>query len=304
MSIPLHPITLADQKLVVNFLRRFPPKISELTFSNLFAWRHHRPIWLAEILDTLVILADAPKTPGKKIIFGQPIGKAPLLELITILGPEVIGGSRLVTDSVTLLPEAGFLVHEDRDNADYVYQVSELAELSGRRFSKKRNHLKQCLKNYQCEYEEITPNLIPDCLAMQSQWCESRQCGKNISLCNENLAIQDVFENYEIFDLIGGAIRVDGKIQAFAIAEKLNKSTAVWHFEKAFPGINGLGQLINNWFAKNALQEFKFVNREQDLGIAGLRQAKESYYPHHLVDKFTVCFESSIFVEAGEERCL
>ena len=77
-------------------------------------------------------------------------------------------------------------------------------------------------------------------------------------------------------------------IQAFALGERLNKSTAVWHFEKALPEINGLSQLVNQWFAKECLAEFEFVNREQDLGIPGLRQAKESYYPDHLVEKMTV----------------
>jgi len=79
---------------------------------------------------------------------------------------------------------------------------------------------------------------------------------------------------------------VDGRLQAFTIGERLNKDTAVVHFEKANPKIKGLYQLVNNWFCKNALADYTYVNREQDLGEAGLRRAKEGYHPHHMVEKY------------------
>jgi hypothetical protein len=101
-----------------------------------------------------------------------------------------------------------------------------------------------------------------------------------------------MFENFKELDLIGGAIRVDGVIQAFAIAEQLSPGVAVCHFEKALPGIQGLGQLINKWFALRGLKDFTFINREQDLGVPGLRQAKKSYHPHHLVEKYTLSVDS------------
>jgi hypothetical protein len=75
-------------------------------------------------------------------------------------------------------------------------------------------------------------------------------------------------------------------MQAITIGERLNDSTAVVHFEKAMPGYDGLYQLINQWFCRYGLTEFEFVNREQDLGIPGLRKAKESYHPHHMVEKY------------------
>jgi hypothetical protein len=87
-------------------------------------------------------------------------------------------------------------------------------------------------------------------------------------------------------NVFGGAIYVDGCLEAFALGEKLNENTAVVHFEKANPEIRGLYQLINQWFCKNVLQGFTYVNREQDLGSEGLRRAKISYRPHHMVEKF------------------
>ena len=88
--------------------------------------------------------------------------------------------------------------------------------------------------------------------------------------------------------MIGGAVVVDGRIEAFAIGERLNPATAVVHFEKANPEMRGMYQLINQWFVRNELSDYMYVNREQDLGIEGLRKAKESYHPHHMVRKFTV----------------
>jgi hypothetical protein len=120
---------------------------------------------------------------------------------------------------------------------------------------------------------------------MQENWCKTRDCGRNPGLCNEANAIAETFAHFEDFGLLGGAIRVDGTIQAYAFAEELHPGTAVWHFEKAMANIPGLGQLINQWFSKNGLSDFDFVNREQDLGVQGLRQAKKSYFPHHMVGK-------------------
>jgi len=130
-------------------------------------------------------------------------------------------------------------------------------------------------------------------MTMQKRWCQIRECVHDPGLCSENIAIAEMFARYEEYDLIGGAIRVDGEIQAYSVGERLNPATAVCHFEKALPGIPGLAQLINHWFAKFSLNAFEYINREQDLGIAGLRQAKESYYPHHLVKKYTVAFSDS-----------
>jgi hypothetical protein len=183
-------------------------------------------------------------------------------------------------------------VAPDRDNADYVYRVKELAELAGRRFHKKRNLIKQCLAAYRCEYEPMTPELLGECSSMQDRWCKERQCGHDPGLCKEYVAINEMFRLFEELQLMGGAIRVDGEIQAYAVGEELRQGTAVCHFEKAMPGFRGLGQLINQWFARYTLKGFEFENREQDLGIPGLRQAKESYYPHHMVEKFSAWFSA------------
>ncbi|MBW1743361.1 MAG: DUF2156 domain-containing protein [Deltaproteobacteria bacterium] len=284
----IRPLDLGDQSLVSRYLKRYPPKISELTFTNLFVWRGSRPVWLVEIEDSLVFLANARgEDDAAKVLLGPPLGEASPLSVSQAIGMDLEGFVRVPENTAEILRNAGLNVTHDRDNSDYVYKVADLAELQGRRFHKKRNHINQCLAAHRCEYEPITPQLVTECLDFQDRWCQARECGKNPALCNEYVAVREAFINYRDLQILGGAIRVDGAIEAYALGEELNPNTGVWHFEKAMPGVQGLGQLINQWFSKYALTGFEYINREQDLGIQGLRQAKESYYPDHMVDKFT-----------------
>ncbi len=294
----LRPLTLADRSLVSGFLSTYAPVISEHTFTNLFIWQPSRPILFTEVADSLVFLVKAAREKDKYILFGPPVGTITIPDVFAVLGDNVIGAVRVPDADVAGLPAPAFTVTPDRDNADYVYRVRDLAELAGRRYTKKRNHINKCLSSHVCEYVPISAELIAACETMQENWCKSRDCGRNPGLCNEANAIAETFAHYNEFGLLGGAIRVDGTIQAYAIAETLRPDTAVWHFEKAMAHIQGLGQLINQWFSKYGLSDFTYVNREQDLGIPGMRQAKESYYPQHMVDKNCISLSSNKTITA------
>ncbi|MBW6520710.1 MAG: DUF2156 domain-containing protein [Desulfoarculaceae bacterium] len=282
----LRPLALDDRLLVTEYLHRFPPEISELTFTNLYVWRRTRPIWIDTFRNSLIFFAEA-KTG--LVVLGNPVGPVSLAEVFGEYESLITGADRfpktMIAD-LTLLP--GTTVIEDRDNADYVYRLEDLVTLAGRNFIKKRNHINQCLAAYPCQYEIITPESVAECLAMQARWCTARDCQDEAGLCGEYLAIDETLRHYGKFGLIGGAIRIEGTIEAFTIGEALNPTTAVCHFEKAMPQFQGLGQLINQWFAQNSLSVFTYVNREQDLGIPGLRRAKESYVPDHLVEKVRI----------------
>jgi len=290
----IRPLELSDRPMVEDYLRRHPPEISELTFTNLFVWRHARPVFLCEVGDSIVFMTNTGgKGNGERLIFGHPVGEASPVSIAEALGSDVVGFIRVPEETASTLRDANLLIAPDRDNSDYVYRVTDLAELAGRRFHKKRNLIKQCLASYGCEYEPITPELLRECSHMQDRWCKERRCRHDPGLCSEYVAIREMFDHFEDLKLMGGAIRVDGIIQAYAMGEELRPGTAVCHFEKAMPGFRGLGQLINQWFARYALRGFEFENREQDLGIPGLRQAKESYNPHHMVEKFSAWFSAA-----------
>jgi hypothetical protein len=270
----IRSLTLADRSLVMEYLHRYPPEISEHTFTNLFIWQPSRPVFFAEINNFLIFLLKSANDDKEYILCGPPIGDIIIPDIISAFdtsasGVSVIGATRIPDKNTENLPPAEYVVTEDRDNADYIYLVSDLAELGGRNFSKKRNKIKQCLNNHLCEYVPITSELIAECEIMQENWCKTRDCGRNPGLCNEANAIAETFAHFDDFGLLGGAIRVDGRIQAYAIAEELHPGTAVWHFEKAMANVPGLGQLINQWFSRHGLSGFDYVNREQDLGVPG-----------------------------------
>lgn len=284
----LLPLDLTTAPLVNRYLAAHPPEVSELTFTNLYVWRNGRPVWLGEFQDTLVFLIRAPESgDGKLLVFGPPVGPRSLATVMAQLGALVVGAVRQSATSVASLDQTSYTVAVDRANSDYVYLVKDLAELTGRNYSAKRNQIKHCLRDYSCLFEKITATNLDECRDLLNLWCDLRHCELDHGLSGEWEALNQTMRNFLDFGLLGGAVRVDGTVAAFAIGERLNQTTAVCHFEKSLPAIPGLGQLINQWFAAHCLGDFIYVNREQDLGLPGLRQAKESYHPTHLVDKFT-----------------
>ena len=276
---------MSDRAVVADALRCHPPLGSEMTFTNLYVWRRLHETQIAEVDGTLLF---ASHENGERTLLGSPVGPLSpgvLPELLADVG--VHGGHRIDAVTAHALCRTGAQVECDRDQADYVYRRQELATLAGRRHHRKRGHVTQCLKRFDCQYEDVTPDLADELLEMQSRWKADRDCATHPGLCAEHRAIADALAHMEEFGLLGGTVRIDGRIEAFTLAERLNEDTAVIHFEKAMPAFPGLYQVVNQWFCRHALDEFEYVNREQDLGIPGLRKAKMSYLPDHLVAKFT-----------------
>ncbi len=280
------PISLDHLSLVSDRLRRYPPEISEHTFVNLFAWRHHRPVLLGKSQGCLVFLSEQD---GRRALLGPPLGEASPAELLEELArADVSRAERLPAPAAEALEAEGFEPESDRDNADYVYRREDLAELAGNRYHRQRNLVNQCLAAHDCSWCEITPDILEEVAELQERWCDERNCRERRGLCAEYRAIRQTLLHYKELDLMGGAVRIEGRLEAYTIGGRLNPQTAVVHFEKAMSRFNGLYQVVNQWFCRESLGAFEFVNREQDLGIPGLRKAKESYHPHHMVEKFTV----------------
>ena len=292
LNTSLQRIDLETRGRVMEFLRRYPPAVCEQSFANLYNWRHSEPVHFLDLGDTIVFVAMLAGEHGGNHILGPPIGTDPGPARLRDLIPGLRGYIRVTEPVAARLADEGLQVAADPDNDDFVYLVADLATLSGERFHKKRNLVKQCLDSYACRYEPIGPANIPECLAMQAEWCGQRQCERDPGLCHEYDAIREAFARFEALALLGGVIRVEGTVRAYAVGEQLAPDTAVCHFEKAMPGFKGLSQLMTSWFAGNALAGYMFVNREQDLGIPGLRQAKQSYFPAHKVHKFHARFET------------
>jgi uncharacterized protein len=295
MQLPEFPrfskLTLEDKPLFDSLLKEAQPQISELTFTNLFVWNASEPVQTSQLDETVLI--QRRRLRDSKIFLLPPLGKKRLLEALRSLRSMSLEGELppfygFTPQQVQQLENEFNRVELDRDNWDYVYLTSDLADLPGDRYHPKRNFVSRCLSNYECRYASIGPNEIQECLQLQTRWCNLRNCSQVQGLEAENTAIKAAFENYEGLGIFGGAVYVDDTLEAFTLSEPLNDDTAVIHFEKANPEIEGLYQLVNQWFCQKALGKFRYINREQDLGIPGLRKAKESYYPRHMVEKSIV----------------
>lgn len=172
----------------------------------------------------------------------------------------------------------------NRDGSDYVYEVSALASLSGKKYHKKKNHVNRFKKSQRFVYEPLTLENIPECRKMAEEWREGKEM--NASLEAEARALERAFQYYEELGFTGGLLRVDGKVAAFTLGEALSGEMFVTHFEKALDYIPELYAVINQQFAEHALSGYHYVNREEDLGVEGLRKAKTSYHPVFMVEKY------------------
>ncbi len=171
----------------------------------------------------------------------------------------------------------------DRDNYEYVYLTEDLATLKGKKLHAKRNHINRLLAEHTCEYRKYTDNDYDACIALQKEWIRCRD--DSPEGYEELEAIKCALENRERLDLKCGLLFVDGRIEGFSIGEAFG-DMAIIHIEKANPDIQGAYPLINREFVRNEWSSMKYINREEDMGIEGLRKAKLSYNPIFLLEKY------------------
>lgn len=204
------------------------------------------------------------------------------------------GITKEVVDTLKEKYPSRFEYIQERDLFDYIYEAEGLRTLAGRKNQKKRNHINSFLKEYEGRYKYTLLNKenFDECLEIVKDWTNNKeeQNDFNEGMDDEFLAINKIFNDYdELKDKIKIAgIYIDEKLEAFTIGEYLNKNMALIHIEKANPDIRGLYPFINQQFLKNEFSDVDFVNREEDLGIEGLRKAKLSYHPCKFVEKYTI----------------
>jgi len=178
-----------------------------------------------------------------------------------------------------------FEFFEDRDNYEYIYRSEDLMNLTGKKYSAKRNHINYFLNNYEFEYRRYDKSLKEECLDHIEGWVGNK--GEVEGLDEEINVLKKTLDEYDELGIIGAVVFVDGKIEALTFGEALNKDTALIHIEKANPNIRGLYPFINREFVRNEWSEFEYINREEDMGLEGLRKAKLSYNPIYLLEKYS-----------------
>ncbi|MGL5964341.1 MAG: DUF2156 domain-containing protein, partial [Fusobacteriaceae bacterium] len=177
---------------------------------------------------------------------------------------------------------------EMSDNFDYVYSVQDMIELKGRKYSKKKNKKNQFTKLYNYRYERLGRDNLEEVIKFQESWCIKKDCMNSENLRSESLGLQNLFENIDNTDIVGGVLYVEDIVVAYTLGEKLNHDTVIIHVEKADEIYSGSYQAINSIFLEKEWSHMVYVNREDDSGIEGIRKAKESYYPIKKVKKYLI----------------
>jgi hypothetical protein len=257
--------------------------ISEFTFSNLYLFRGTYGYRVSRLPGRTFLIEG--ERNGKSFFY-VPCALPELPVLDELMGRhdylKNLSQSQVEAQRCEL-EGRGYVVAEDRDNFDYLYLRTDLAELSGKTYHKKRNLVNAFINSYDYEQKPLTKANVADALAVLDKWRESKGFEGDYAASREAL---------ELFDLLGmrGCVYyVDGAPAGWCLGEPLAKGRMfAVHFEKAVEDYKGIYQFINQAFAQALPSYFKEINREQDLGDEGLRQAKMTYRPHAFVSKYRV----------------
>ncbi|MDD4783504.1 MAG: phosphatidylglycerol lysyltransferase domain-containing protein, partial [Syntrophaceticus sp.] len=265
----------------------------QYNFTNLFAWANTYQYRVAQVEDFLVVKGILDGTQ----YYFYPAGQGDPQPVIERLAEDaadsdvefvLVVSKENKAELNRLFPEK-FELSEMRDSFDYVYDLEKLVTLSGKKYRGKRNHVNYFKKNYSWSFEQMTTENLDECWEMNAEWCKINKYMGDAQLTDEYYAVRRCFEHFEELGLDGGLLRAEGRVIAYTIGDKLNSDTYDIHIEKAFGEIKGAYQTINQQFAtfiQEKHPEMIFVNREEDMGQAGLRKSKLSYYPVRMEEKY------------------
>lgn len=291
--INFHNLKLSDKHLFDRYFLATQHEISDFNFTNLFMWRKPYNVKYAIVDGFLCISAQYKATPPFCFF---PLGsgdiKAVLQKLINHfqeLGYPLMLRSLtpLLKQQLQSLMPGAFSIHASVDTYDYIYKSSDLISLEGKKLHAKRNHINRFIANNTFSYHAFTSELAKQCIKTANEWCAKRDCEDSASLAEEKDAIIEALSNFKSLKYKGGLIKVSDKIIAFTYGEKLTDNMAVIHVEKADPDIQGSYAMINQQFCEHEWQSVEFINREEDMGIQGLRKAKLSYNPIRMSEKYS-----------------
>ncbi len=295
--IDFKDITLDDKEIITSYTLKSDRRNCDLSFSNLCSWRFLYFTQFAIVDDFLVFRFWV----NGEIVYMMPIGEGDLKHIIHRLIDEaqqqnyqfcMLGISSFMKDDLEAIMPDRFCFTTDRDYADYIYLRTDLSTLVGKKFQPKRNHINKFKNNYPNHaYAPITPDKIKECKELEAKWCKANNCDEQEGTGNEREALIYALDNFEKLGLTGGILYVNNEIVAFTFGMPINHEMFGVHVEKADTSIEGAYAMINQEFAKRIPEQYIYVNREEDLGIEGLRKAKLSYQPVMILEKYMACFK-------------
>jgi hypothetical protein len=285
------PVTLADREFFTRHYAQFPQTHSDNTFTNMVCWNHYAHYTYAYVEKNIMIAS----TIGTITRFRPPIGPRnpsllrSLVRLasdvsdntpVTLIDPDTARWMKVVCPGINLVP--------DRNYFEYVYLASDLRDLPGKNYLGIRRQVNKFRRNCTHEVEPISKENWEEVKRFLIEWCEWKGCEGDEVLAHEKEAVFFAIDHFNELPLSGLVIRVFSKVGAISLFEKLNEDTALVHFEKGLPDCEGIYKAINMETATRLARNFTYINRESDLGVTGLREAKMRYHPHHLVEVYSL----------------
>ncbi len=295
MNLEFKPIELADRPLLEQHLRCTKATVIEQSFNTLFCWQQPHSYCWAQFEDWALLRT----TYQGRTAFLPPAGPARRYErpLQALADYAAQAGLALVFREVTA-PAMQLILqhlpgqlqsHSDRNAANYIYRISDLTNLSGKKYHAQKNLLNHFKRSYpEYRFRPLTPALLDSCRQALDYWCRQNNSTMFPTLIQESVAIHRMFDHWEELALYGACIELAGQVEAFAIAEILNDDTVAILIEKANSNIKGLYSAINQMFLAEYWQDFAYVNRAEDLGLANLRRTKLAYLPARLEMKYVL----------------
>lgn len=297
MFLPFHPLTLDDKETVQKFVFHTECRNCDLNFMNLVSWRFLYETELAVVDNWLLFRFKA----DGHLAYLPPIGEGDFASIVKMLlhDAKLQGHAFLMLgiceNKLAELHKAipnFFQATANRNYADYIYKREDLASLTGKRFQSKRNFVNRFIKCYPTyEVLPLTRELIPQCITLDEEWETHKKTEADAGRYTyeaERKSLLNVFKHWEALNGQGIAIRVNDHIIAFTYGAPINYDTFDVCAEKADTNYEGAFAIINKEFACRIPQQYVFINREEDLGIEGLRRAKISYHPEIILNKYTV----------------
>ena len=294
--IDFKPLDPSMRKEYEAFLTSRGERGCEYSFTNLYLWGRQQA---AIVHDALVFFSQF----NRKSVYLFPVGTVDLQKALeTIIQDAKKRGipcrlTGLTNDDCALLERlfpGKFRYHFDRDTFDYIYDINALADLKGKTYQKKRNHLNRFRQTYpDHKLIPLTEENLSQAEALVSQWYKLRlEQNPHGDFQMEQAAISKAFRHWAELGLEGLLLEVDGRPVAMTIGSRLNDDTFDIHFEKALDIADGAYPAINQGFAaylRDKHPHLRWLNREDDMGLEGLRKAKLSYYPDHMQEKHWAC---------------
>ena len=280
--IDLKEITFNDRDLFLNYIGQ--SENSTLSFTTLYTWSFDGRIKYAIVDDCLVIVFCGKKGCVCSYPFGNGDRQSAAKKAYDFMAnPTFVLMDEAQAKELEMVFHDKFDISTDENNADYVYLVEDLINLKGNKYQQKRNHLNAFLKLYDYTYERLNAENIEEIKELFFKW-EKSQTNHDTGYAQKATLL--FLENIDKLGVVCAGLRVDGKLVAFTGGEAITDDMAPVPIEFADTDYRGAFNVINRDFCKNEWSNFKYINREEDMGVEGMRYAKRAYNPVKMIEKY------------------